>query len=371
MARDAETSGLMRVAMVGPGLGVRGGISAVAKSLVDAMPDGTWNLRYVSTYEDGPKPLRACAAAVGFVRLALLLIFWKPDIVHIHSASRASYWRKATMARLSLRAGSRVVFHVHGGAFKTFYEGLPPSKREHVRETLERADLVIALTERWKQRLEEIAPEASVRVLMNPVDCERFAATVVGRSPVPDDGGTVLFLGALDRRKGTFDLMEAGLTVAAARPKVMFEFGGDKAVEEVRAEAAARGLSDNVRVLGWVRGDEKIDAFRRAHVFVLPSYREGLPVAVLEAMAAGLPIVTTPVGGIPNVIADGQQGFFIEPGDVSALAARILEVLGNADLRASMSRRNMEVAARDHDAAALAEELRLWYDELMSGSSAP
>jgi len=366
LARVPAENRLTRVAMVGPARSVRGGVSAVANSLLDAMPEGAAEFRYVDTYVDGSKLRRAAAAFCGLFHLLWLLLVWKPDIAHVHTASRASYWRKSFLTRLAGRAGCRVVLHVHGGAFKTFYEEQPPSRRAHIRSTLESADIVIALTEKWKERLAAIAPRADIRVLTNPVDCATFAPTVTGRPPVPEGGGTVLFLGALDRLKGIFDLMDAGVTVVAGRPHVVFELGGDRAVEEVRAHAAARGLSNNVRVLGWVRGADKLDAFRRAHVFVLPSYREGLPVAILESLAAGLPIVTTPVGGIPDVITEGENGFFVEPGNVEALANRILRLLDDAELRKSMSRRNAELAAEDHDAVALARKLVLLYDEVMS-----
>ena len=109
----------------------------------------------------------------------------------------------------------------------------------------------------------------------------------------------------------------------------------------MRVRAEELGIADHVELLGWVRGEDKERLLATAVLYVLPSYNEGLPVSVLEAMAAGLPILTTPVGGIPEAVTDGVEGFLVEPGDVRTLADRLERLLADADLA-----RRMGVAAR-------------------------
>ena len=354
----------VRVAMLGPALKVRGGVSAVVASLLRAFRSDGSDVRYIATHLDGPKLLKAAAAFTGAVRLLALLVFRRCDVVHVHMASHASFSRKSMLLGMARRFGCRTIVHVHGAGFDSFFDGSSPVCKRAITRTLESADLVIALSSEWKRRLTAIAPRAMIRVLMNPVGCVEFAGVAAARPDVPPDGGTILFLGAFGRRKGVFDLIEAGVEIARQRSHVVFEFGGDQAVDELRALITERGLERNVRVLGWVRGQEKLDAFTRAHIYVLPSYHEGLPIGVLEAMAAGLPVVTTPVGGIPEVVKDGVNGLIISPGDVKALGASILRLLGDAELRQRMSEENIELAGSKHDAPVVAATLCKWYNEV-------
>ncbi|HYW69010.1 MAG TPA: glycosyltransferase, partial [bacterium] len=200
-------TGQARVAMVGPARNVRGGVSAVVNALLGAMPDDAPDVRYVPTHVDGPKVLKAMAAIAGFFRLLWAITAWRCDLVHIHMASYASFARKSravSMARLFRR---KVIVHVHGAQFDIVFDGAGPSTRRSITRTLTSADLVIALSERWEEKLGRIAPEARFRVLPNPVDTNLLAGVAAGRPEVPASGGRALFLGAFTQRKGIYDLM--------------------------------------------------------------------------------------------------------------------------------------------------------------------
>ncbi|MFH1502119.1 MAG: glycosyltransferase family 4 protein [Candidatus Eisenbacteria bacterium] len=357
-----------RVAMVGPARNVRGGVSAVVNALLGAMPDDAPEIRYVPTHVDGPKPVKALAAVVGFVRLLWAIVVWRCDLVHIHMASYASFARKSRVASIAHYFRRKVIVHVHGAQFDLFFEGAVTNVKRSITWTLMSADLVIALSDQWEEKLREIAPEARFRVLPNPVDTRRFEGVAAKRPEVPADGGRALFLGAFTQRKGIYDLIEAVALVVAKRPAFALDLGGDHEVGEVRKLVSEKGLERNVRFMGWVRGKKKAEAFARSHVFVLPSYNEGLPIAVLEALAAGLPIVTTPVGGIPEVVVDGVNGLLHEPGDVDALALSILRLLDDAELRSRMSGANLELVSARHDARVVARELVGWYNDVLTGA---
>ncbi len=356
--------------MVGPARSVRGGVAAVVNSLFDALPQDAPDVSYIPTHADGPKALKALVAAVGLIRITAFCMANRRGIVHMHVASNASFRRKFLVAGIARFFGLRTIFHVHGAAFDVFYKGASPRLKERISSTLRNASLVIALSEEWRGRLEKMEPTARIRVLPNPVDCDFFERSVGMRGPVPEDGGTLLFLGAFGKRKGVFDLLVAMDTVRRSRPAAMLELGGDQEVTAVRDIISERDLSANVKVLGWVRGDEKIAAFGRAHILVLPSYQEGLPIAVLEAMAAGLPVVTTPVGGIPGLVQEGVNGLLVEPGDTAALAAAILNLLGDPGLMARMSDANLKLVRAGYDAHAIAGRLVTWYYELLDPGKA-
>ncbi len=351
--------------MIGPARSVRGGVSAVVNALLEAMPEDAPDIRYVPTHVDGSKFVKLLVALVGIVRVFFAITVWRCDLLHIHTASDASFARKSRIAAMGQLWRRKVILHVHGAEFDRFFDEAGTSLKRVITWRLMWADLVIALSEGWRERLRQMSPEARIRVLPNPIDTRTFAGLVESRPPVHDAGGTVLFLGAFTKRKGTYDLVEIAAEVVARRPSVCFELGGDRDVREVERLVRQRGISGNVRIMGWVRGREKIEAFERAHVFILPSYHEGLPMAVLEALAAGLPLVTTPVGGIPEVVRDGVNGIIVEPGDVGAAASAIVRLLEDNDLRDRMSRANVELARSRHDARIVARTLVGWYDELL------
>jgi len=354
-----------RVIMVGPSLKVRGGISASAAALLSGLPADAPRVTYVATQIDGSRSLKTLAALLGMLRLFCLLALRRADIVHVHMSTGASFIRKSAVLAMARMFGCRTITHVHAGRFPKFFKASSPARQKTIVRDLEESDLVLALTEEWKGRLAEIAPRANIRVLMNSIRASQFEAVIPDRPPVPENGGSLLFLGWIVKDKGVLDLAEALALVVSERPEITVEFGGDRDVEMLRTRVASLGLTDRVRILGWVMDDQKLDTLRRAHVFVLPSYAEGLPMAMLEAMAAGLPLITTPVGGIPEVVRDGENGILIEPGDVEALAGSILALLGDEGLRERMATANVEVIRREHDARAVAAKLCLWYDEIM------
>jgi glycosyltransferase involved in cell wall biosynthesis len=358
----------VRVAMVGPARNVRGGISAVVNALLCAMPDDAPRILYVPTHVDGPKLLKILAALAGLLRFLWTVIFWRCDIVHIHTSYSASFVRKSAIAALARAFGVKIIIHVHGSQFDLFYENSNAIVKGIIRMRLESADIVIALSDDWLRRLKRMAPAALIRVLPNPVVATEFAPALSGKSDVLATGGDILFLGAFGKRKGVFDLLEAAVRVVEKRPDVVFELGGDQSVDQVRELVQKKNLQETVRVLGWVKGADKVAAFRRAHVYVLPSYHEGLPVSILEAFASGLPVVTTPVGGIPEIVKDGVNGFLVEPGDVNALASAILRLLSDHDLRRTMSATNLDLVRTRHDARVVVRKLVDWYDEIYSGA---
>lgn len=359
----------VRVAMLGPARTVRGGVSAVVNAILDALSDDGPEVRYIATHVDGPKFVKTLAAIAGTVRLVVAILCWRPQVVHLHMASYASFARKSTLATIARALRRRVIVHVHGAEFEVFFKGAAALTKSAITRTLTRADLVIALSAGWQRKLARIAPKARIRVLPNPVPTSEFSPLAEGKPDVARGGGNVLFLGAFSKRKGIYDLIEAMADVVRARPDVLFELGGDQDVDEVERLIEQRDLSENVRLLGWVRGGEKLATFARAHVYVLPSYHEGLPIGVLEAMAAGLPVVTTPVGGLPEVVKDRVNGFLVTPGDVRALASAILALLDDPDLRRRMGAANAELVRSRHDAELVARTLVSWYRFLVEGTS--
>jgi glycosyltransferase involved in cell wall biosynthesis len=232
-----------------------------------------------------------------------------------------------------------------------------------VRHAFERAALVLALSERARRSFDEwTGGRARTEVLYNPVVLDG-----VGTGNPTAEPPLILFMGLVGDRKGVFDLVAVIPEILEKAPGTRFVFGGNGEVDRLRAAIAAAGVEESCEVLGWVAGPDKVRAFGRASIYCLPSYREGLPVSVLEAMAAGIPVVSTAIAGTPEAVAEGESGFLIEPGDRAGLAARLSRLARDASLRASMGQAGRAIAEARFGSEAVAERLvRLWDSVLVA-----
>jgi glycosyltransferase involved in cell wall biosynthesis len=156
-----------------------------------------------------------------------------------------------------------------------------------------------------------------------------------------------LFLGWLERDKGIFELLEACRQLAGGRRFALDVAGEGNASAEARAFVARHGLHDRVYFHGWLRGPELHAALARADVLVLPSWAEGLPNAMVEAMAAGLAVVVSAVGAIPELITDRRSGMLVEPHNAASLVRALGETLDDRELRERMAREGHRIAIRD------------------------
>lgn len=166
-----------------------------------------------------------------------------------------------------------------------------------------------------------------------------------------------LFLGRLGKRKGCYDLIEAiAMLPPRQRERLRVVLAGDGDVEGVAASAARAGISHLVDFPGWIDPQARAGLLAGADMVLLPSHEEGLPMAVLEGMAAGRLVITTPVGGIPEVVTDGRNGLLVEPGAVSALSEALGRAIDDAELRHRLG----EAAAR----TSASFGIDLWYENL-------
>lgn len=325
-----------RVLMLGTALEGQGGIASVVAVL---RQDGLFEregVRYLATHAEGSRAAKAWHALRGLAQAAMILLRERPAIVHAHTASRASFFRKSLLLWLARACGARTVFHLHGASFREFATAESgPLARWWIRHTLEASSAVIALSPAWADFLRAYAPAAEVHVVPNSVRVERAADGAAGAA---GDTGRILFLGRAGERKGLFDLLEALAQVVPAFPEAQLAIGGDGDLDEVRRRCERLGIGAHVQLLGWVGPEQKAAELARAAIFCLPSHAEGLPMAMLEAMAAARPVLVTPVGGILDAVSDGANGLVVPPRDVPALAAALAALLGDAALRERLGR---------------------------------
>lgn len=268
----------------------------------------------------------------------------RPAIVHINSAPDAkAFLRDAAALWLVPSRRARTVFEFHGGFEQnTVLQGSPPI-RAFAERTLKRASAVVTLNEYHTDLLLKLCPGlTNVRAIPNFLEPDMMSGLTDAPIGSSGDRLRLLFISRVAREKGVFDSIEAvrllrdrGIGVAL---KIV---GTGDDLEEAQALSTRQGLAGLIEFTGFVVGADKIAVYRSSDVLLFPTYwNEGFPYVLLEAMAAGLPIVSTTHGVIPHLLEDGVNGFLVEPRDPTALAGNIERLAADPALRADIGRRN-------------------------------
>ena len=349
-----------RIVMVGSAREVHGGISAMVNVYFANGLFERWDAEYLATHCDGSKWRKAAKAATSWLAFMGRLLVGSVGLLHVHIASDASFWRKALFIVPARALGVPYILHMHGGDFATFYrERCGRVARAFLRSLYRNAEVVIALSDEWRAALAEAIPGIRLVVVPNPVEMPASPAAVEAEPP------KVLYLGVVKEAKGCYDLLQAWRDVLAKHPGARLILAGSGELERARAVAAELGIAHSVDLPGWTAGAAKSALLRSAGVFVLPSHFEALPMAVLEAMAAGLPIVATRVGGIPDAVADGRDGILVEPKDPAQLAAALERLLADASLRRAMGASARKRAAETFSADVIVPRVESLWDGLV------
>jgi len=349
--------------MVGTTPEGRGGVASVVSVLRRHGLFEREDVRYIATHRSGPRLARAAGALGGMWRVVLACLRaclgGRPAVVHAHVASRGSFLRKSLVLLVARMSGCKTIFHLHGAEFREFSTQEAGRLLRHwIRHTLERSSVVIALSESWAQFVRAFAPGARVAVVPNAVPLPPLAPA---DAEVP---GRVLFLGRLDTSKGVFELLDAAAVLAQRYPELRIVIGGEGDAEGVRRRAAALGIEDRIELPGWIDAQARALELARASVFCLPSHAEGLPMALLEAMAARKAVVACGVGGVPEVLRDGDNGMLVAPRDAAALAAALGSVLGDAALRTRLGKRARATIEQHYSTEVMCGKLSAIYREL-------
>lgn len=261
------------------------------------------------------------------------------DVLHAHALFPTGY---ATTV-IGRRLGIPVVCTAHGSDVHTH-----PLRNRGIaritRATIRTADRIVAVSEDLRSRICRLEPENNgIEVIYSGVDPSRFG--IRSASPrlrsdlgLPEDGVGICTVSRLDVAKGIPELMKVFEVLHRKVPGAWLLIVGDGPLDGQVREWAAR-FAGRVFVAGAVPHSAVSEYLNAADVFVLPSHREGVPVAILEAMACGLPVVSTSVGGIPEVVMDSVTGYLVEVGDLSALSAKLEQLINEPELRRRMAAR--------------------------------
>lgn len=351
----------MNICMIVPDSMVKGGIASVVNGYRSRGFGSGYKIAYVESYCDGTKWDKLLKALHGYFDFARQIRKTRPDIVHIHSSFGPSFYRKMPFIYMAAAKGIPVINHIHGADFETFYSKASDRKKKLIRKVYGKCDKLIALSDEWKENLKQIVPEDRIAVIENYCVIPKMT----GSNEKMHGEVKILFLGEIGLRKGGFDIPAILSKVYEKEKNFHVTMAGDGTPEDVsrvKEMIEKSGLADRVEFPGWVRGEEKDRLLTESDILLLPSYNEGMPMTVLEAMAYGKAIVTTNVGGIPRLIESNVSGYLCEPGDVSDLAECILQLIKCPEKILKFGEKAREKAVNSYSVEKHMEKLRTLYE---------
>lgn len=314
----------MRVLVIGPSpTRSKGGMATVIEEIKeDAWLNSKFDIDIFESYVDGSTIKRYFFSIWAY--LYFILIYKKYDLFYIHMASYGSTFRKGYYIRFLKKRNKKIILHIHGAEYLLFYNKLSKKRKAIVNDIWAKSDLVIALSEQWKEKFGEIFKNSNIIVIHNGIDTEQYKCALCDITKYQNH---FLFLGRLGKRKGAYDIIKAVYVIRDNYPQIKVYMAGDGEICKVKEEIEKAGLDEQIKVVGWVDFNKKIELLKKSSTVLLPSYNEGLPMTILEGMAAGKVIISTEVGGIPEVVKSGENGILIKPGDIDSLSNAICKVM--------------------------------------------
>ncbi|MEK6327855.1 MAG: glycosyltransferase family 4 protein [Actinomycetota bacterium] len=351
-----------RIVHVGPDPTGPGGMEAVLGNLLSSSLGSRYQLDVIVTYRTRDPIQRLLVFARALFQLARWCRGGGSRLVHVHTAVRGSIYRKALCVMVAVWAGRPVLLQLHAGAgdIDAFVARLGPFRRGLLTRAVRAADVVVSVSAPGARRIEQLFAARDVIVMPN-------AAPVVQPVTAPAssaDRPSVLFMGGFDNpSKGGAVLVRALPELLRAFPQLEVTLAGTGRPPDELVALARR--HPGVHSVGWLEAQAKEERLSRCDVFVMPSISEGMPMALLEAMAYGRAIVASDVGGIPDVVADGTEAILVPPSDPRALTAGLVRVVSDDELRARIASGARE-RVKEFEAVKVYDRIAAVYDDLLA-----
>ena len=376
------TAARPRVLFVGafppPGAKVFGGMVTSCGALLQSSFPTRLDLDMLdSTQSSNPPPglaVRLLRAGRRCARFILRFERRRPDAVLLFVAVGGSIVEKGTMAWYARLRGVPALMFPRGGSIIDDCR-VSAVTRAWATCSFRGARQIVCQSDSWRRFAIEVLGFAptKVAVVRNWTASGTLLALGAGRTADGHSPVRLLFVGWLERDKGIFELLEAARLLVSSGRRFVLDIAGDgSAAAEARATIARHELGDVVRLRSWLGEAELLTALRESDVLVLPSWAEGLPNAMVEAMAARLAVVATRVGAIPEVVTHGRSAMLAEPRNPESLAAALAAVLDDPQLRQQIAAEGYRIAARDFEVEHAVDRLvELVRDAVAAGRDSP
>jgi glycosyltransferase involved in cell wall biosynthesis len=322
----------LNILMLGASLEQNGGIATVEKLMLKHAAEDI-EFQHITSHDEGTVIHRIKVFIKALFALLWNLIASKSDLIHVHISDGGSLVRKAIITMIAFIFNKPVLMHAHGAEFHVTYSKLPKWAQLVFSKIFRCCDDFIVLSKTWEDYYVNNLGlnKKQVVVLPNPTELPAQIPNRISTSSIKFG-----FFGRVGARKGTFDLIKAFAQIPdALKADSELIVAGDGDIEEARRLAKSLNLN-KIQFLGWIDSQTRDQLLANIDVFVLPSYNEGLPMALLEAMGWGLPAIVTPVGGIPELITSTENGLLVNPGDIQKLSEAMQQLIENQSLRVSL-----------------------------------
>jgi len=282
----------------------------------------------------------------------------EPDILHVHCASGISFYRSSAYVIYSdLLWDCGIILHIHGSDFDDFIEHADPLRKCYFKYVFNSTDKVIVLSKMWKNVVSGLCPLKNIEILPNAVNAEKYTPKYKDSNDI-----NLVFISHMIERKGVLELIEAIRDIDQQTVDgLKIYIAGDGPLKQ-----KVKKLSSNIEkmeYLGYVSEEKKIKLLNEGSIYILPSHAEGLPFAILEAMAGGNAIVSTRVGSIPEIIGP-EQGILVSPEDSRELATAIEELVASPDRLQNMKRTNSREVRESYSWHSVKEDLISMYSDI-------
>ncbi len=361
----------MRILMIGPGKDIVSGITTLVEVLVPALEKRVTLFYFPSV---SGRPVKESGRLSGqnillaflqYARFKVALLRSRPQIIHIHTSQGMGWLKDTFYIIIGKLFGAKIVLHIHAASFNSLYGGKNELVQRYTRWVMGLSDAIISVSDEWKDRLAGIVSAEKIFSFRNCITLDSLSSHSANQS---SEKVQAMFIGSIGPRKGAFDLLEALGRLKSKGCVLPTSIAGYEEREGDLAKARSRlrelNLSDSCELPGTVVGEKKAELFANANLFVLPSYNEGLPMAILEGMSAGMAVVSTPVGGIPEIVRDGYNGFLVQPGDIAHLSEKLEILARDPGLCQVMGKRSREIVEK-LDVNPYVDRLLVLYNSLL------
>ena len=348
-----------KVLMIGPDIkNSHGGIASVLKSYNKTHLWDKYQITILDPYSEKGNILKIYS----FIKASVIFIpkISKSDIVHLHLGGHISFLRKSFFLFLSKICKKKTILHFHN--IKTIKYLTNGSKllTPILDLAVNLADVMVVLSTSMKNELESLHKGKTIKILHNASHIPDKNKRMIEKNSC-----SIFYAGVICKDKGCYDLINSFRYILKRKPHAKLVMAGNGEIKEIKKIAKDTGIEMSVRLTGWLNNNELEKEYKNATIFCLPSYTEGMPMALLEAMGYGLPVVTTPVGVITDFIKSGENGIITPVGDVKMLYENIIKLLDNHELRKKIGFAGKKFVTSECNSDKIAQKLDSIYSNIL------
>lgn len=299
-----------------------------------------------------------------WIKWIYMIVKFKPHIVHYPITSYWAFEKSMLFLYTAKVFGVKTIGHLHGGAFKKFLTGLTGIRKQIAYKAMEKLDGIITLSPSWQNFIQNELHYIKNYYVYNPIDIDFENAFKKYLHNYKND--SLIFIGHIMKRKGVFDILNAVeknkdiyIDIVGSGENNYLEFN------QFKNEIVSKELIDRISILGIVTGEKKIKLFQDAGILILPSYVENFPLVIIEAACAGLPIIATRIGALPDLFTHNKNILFIDAGDVKQLEKSINYLIKNQYERKRLGMAAMELFQQSLNRSDIMKKFDLVYQDVL------